>query len=450
MWLIYNDVYEAEIKLDFVTEQFEDTPMGRFILSVRTFVAEMEREKIRERTERGKRERARRGMLPTGSRAMLGYTYNRETGKREIDPATNPALRLAGELVIDGNSLREVCRIVHNELGIKIGDSTLSHVLSNPAIYGKPATYRRDARRDKKSKNKRTWRDESEWVYLPADVTPATFTPEEEQKIKAVLEHNKMVKRKQSRYFYPLRKYLFCSGCGTMIQTTSHHKSNRRAYRHTSTDCAPPKTTWAGLHLEARAWNIIVDYFASFESIRAACEHLANKVGEGRGTDLLELKKIALDERVEATRDRISKLSIAWSRGRLTDEDYEVQAKSAETDLQDSERQLSSAIVQLQSVRQVDEVEFDRVAMIVASGLFEVDTELEDILDYVEGRTILTFDNSGNTYVTPDARNPKGRRAWELRQQVLKALEARIEIWGEDLRLDVGVPVERLMLVTSA
>ena len=58
---------EAEgwgVKFEFVTERFEDTAIGRFILAARAFTAEVEREKIAERTMRGKAERARAGKIP--------------------------------------------------------------------------------------------------------------------------------------------------------------------------------------------------------------------------------------------------------------------------------------------------------------------------------------------------------------------------------------------------
>jgi len=52
------DIEKVGATLEFVTEDFEDTPVGRLILNVRGFAAEVEREKIAERTMRGKLERA--------------------------------------------------------------------------------------------------------------------------------------------------------------------------------------------------------------------------------------------------------------------------------------------------------------------------------------------------------------------------------------------------------
>lgn len=76
---------QAGAQLEFVTEWFEDTAIGRFILASRAFIAEVEREKIAERTMRGKEERARSGKIPQGSARLYGYRYNPASGRREVD-----------------------------------------------------------------------------------------------------------------------------------------------------------------------------------------------------------------------------------------------------------------------------------------------------------------------------------------------------------------------------
>ena len=57
--VLLDDIEKADATLEFVTEDFENTPVGRLILNVRAFAGEVEREKIAERTMRGKLERAR-------------------------------------------------------------------------------------------------------------------------------------------------------------------------------------------------------------------------------------------------------------------------------------------------------------------------------------------------------------------------------------------------------
>src|SRR6266542_3985778 len=84
--VLFDEVQRAGARFEFVTEKFEDTAVGRFILAARAFIAEVEREKIVERTTRGKLERARSGRIPQAfGKGCYGYIYNREIGQREIE-----------------------------------------------------------------------------------------------------------------------------------------------------------------------------------------------------------------------------------------------------------------------------------------------------------------------------------------------------------------------------
>ena len=62
--VILSEAEQAGAQLQFVTEDFEDTASGRFILAARAYVGAVEREKIAERTMRGKTERAKSGKIP--------------------------------------------------------------------------------------------------------------------------------------------------------------------------------------------------------------------------------------------------------------------------------------------------------------------------------------------------------------------------------------------------
>ena len=84
--VLFDEIERANARLEFVTEKFEDSATGRFILAARAFIGEVEREKIAERTMRGKVERARNGKIAQGTgKEMYGYRYIQETGQREID-----------------------------------------------------------------------------------------------------------------------------------------------------------------------------------------------------------------------------------------------------------------------------------------------------------------------------------------------------------------------------
>jgi len=92
---ILDDEWERTgVALLFVTEEFEKTPEGKLIRSVKGFAAELEREKIRERTQRGRLARAQSGRLMPGRRPLYGYRY-RDEGHTAyaIDLDTSPIVR---------------------------------------------------------------------------------------------------------------------------------------------------------------------------------------------------------------------------------------------------------------------------------------------------------------------------------------------------------------------
>ena len=116
--VIFDDAQKSNVSLDFVTEKFEDTAIGRFILAARAFIAEVEREKIAERTMRGKAERARGGRIPQGTgKGCYGYTYNRSTGKREIVPEQAEVVRRIFREVLEGVPIMTITERL-NEDGI--------------------------------------------------------------------------------------------------------------------------------------------------------------------------------------------------------------------------------------------------------------------------------------------------------------------------------------------
>src|SRR5918992_4284147 len=82
--VLLDEAEEAGVALECATEKVEDSPLGKLVMSLRAFAAEVEREKMGERTTRGKIERARTGRMPQAfGRGCYGYTYNPATAQRD-------------------------------------------------------------------------------------------------------------------------------------------------------------------------------------------------------------------------------------------------------------------------------------------------------------------------------------------------------------------------------
>ena len=128
--ILVEEMEDRGVALDFVTEDFEDTAVGQLVRSVKAFAAEFEREKIVERTMRGKRERARSGRLPQGTGAGLyGYRYDPATGRREFDPVEAPVVPRIYERFLATRSIARVSTEL-NEDGIATKQDARWHQLT--------------------------------------------------------------------------------------------------------------------------------------------------------------------------------------------------------------------------------------------------------------------------------------------------------------------------------
>jgi site-specific DNA recombinase len=194
--VLFDEANQSGVKLDFVTEKFEDTAVGRFILAARAFVAEVEREKIVERTQRGKAQRARNGKLPEATgRGIYGYRYDASTGTRTVDARQAAIVREVFESFAAGGS----CNGIASSLNLRgvpaFGGGqwyplTIRRMLLNETYTGRSA-YRRlktEKYRDNRSgkwKVRVVQRDEAEWIEVE-DATPAVVSADLFLRAKAI------------------------------------------------------------------------------------------------------------------------------------------------------------------------------------------------------------------------------------------------------------------------
>ena len=140
--VLFDEVEQAGAKLEFVTEKFEDTAIGRFILAARAFIGEVEREKIAERTMRGKLERARSGRIPQGmGKGTYGYRYNKQSGLRDVDEFQATVVRRIFRRYVETQSFSKVCNEL-TEAGIQSFSGgqwyplTIRRILNNESYGG--------------------------------------------------------------------------------------------------------------------------------------------------------------------------------------------------------------------------------------------------------------------------------------------------------------------------
>ena len=83
--ILRDELDKHHIILESVTEDIDKSPLGEAITYLRGTFAQIEAEKIRERTMRGKLAHVKEGRLPQGTGiGLYGYNWDKATGKRTI------------------------------------------------------------------------------------------------------------------------------------------------------------------------------------------------------------------------------------------------------------------------------------------------------------------------------------------------------------------------------
>lgn len=177
--IVADECERAGVELRFATEEFEKTAIGEFIRGAKTFAAELEREKIHERTMRGKRARVLSGRLSPSSRPLYGYTWADDTRSRyAIDPQTGPVVRRVFEDALAGRTLRNIAHTLTAE-GIPSAKGgawdfvTVRTMLRNPAYQGEAHAFRtRMVPIPGSTKKRKITLPREEWIPLPEGTIP--------------------------------------------------------------------------------------------------------------------------------------------------------------------------------------------------------------------------------------------------------------------------------------
>ena len=211
--ILRDELDKHHVILVSVTEDIDKTPLGEAITYLRGTFSQIEAEKIKERTMRGKKAKALEGKIPHGGFARLyGYFYDKITKKRFIKEMEAYWVRKIFEwLVNEGLStnaityrLRELrAPTKHSQFWNR---SSVMGILKNPAYTGK--TY---AFTFLQGTNKR--KPQSEWIEIPG-ATPASISEELFEAAQAQLKLNNEKAKRNTKQQYLLRGHLFCRQCG--------------------------------------------------------------------------------------------------------------------------------------------------------------------------------------------------------------------------------------------
>jgi site-specific DNA recombinase len=288
--LVTDEIDKAGIELIFIQHQREKTAEGNLFYAIRGAIAEFEKKKILERTQRGKRGKAKQGLLP-GYCNPFGYTMDTEADQLVVNEAEARWVRQIFEWASNADPDERIgqYRIAErlNQLGVPAPRgthwyrSTVAGILRNPLYTGIMKWGQYDhtgihqARRIGAKPSRKVARAPEQVIELPVPVlvSPAVFG--------RVHEFIRVDRHRRSRgRTYLLTGIAYCGLCGAHMQTktTSHRYlvcANRYpGYRDMGVE-RRSLTRPCGLpHIRAQAveeyvWATVCEWLNN----RAACEN---------------------------------------------------------------------------------------------------------------------------------------------------------------------------------
>ena len=203
---------------------FEDTPQGKFMLSIAFGQSKYFVDSLSENTKRGLRQKVRRGEYP--SLAPIGYLNDVRTKTIAVDKKKTKTIKSAFELYVQGNStLQDISDfLAHHGIlsrgGKRIHKDRIKFILSNPFYYG----------------HFRYAGEIHKGIHKPIIAKKLFF------KVQEVLKQRGRPRHKQKNAPQAFCGLLRCGECGMMItaEIQKGHAYYRCTKKHKTINCGQP------------------------------------------------------------------------------------------------------------------------------------------------------------------------------------------------------------------
>ena len=282
--ILQEELEKRHVTLEAVTEDVDNSELGKLISYIRGFASKLEAEKIKERTGRGRKAKARQGKVFTGGYSKIyGYDYikisDANGGRRVINEnEANTVRQMYQWLVNDGLSTTGITdRLRALNIPTKRGNvwmrQTILGILKNPAYTGKTYAFAKEGHR-------RYAKPKEEWIELPG-ITPAIISQELFEAAQKQLQANKAKATRNMKQEYLLRGHIRCRQCGQRYWgsiSTNKQKCKTRRYRCGGMQkmLAPVNQChnriWQADKLEAMVWTELQGYLSDRDLIKNELE----------------------------------------------------------------------------------------------------------------------------------------------------------------------------------
>lgn len=305
--LLTEEFERAGLKIEFVNFDWQDTPEGKLFYSIRGAISEYEKEKIRERTTRGRKQKAKMGLLASHPHTY-GYRFDPVTDTLSIVPDQAEVVRTifswCAEERIGARSIanRLIAMGVPPARSDRWWPGSVRRILLNSTYVGVHYQMRYDFTGVHKNKYRAYQtkvqikeRPKEEWI--PVQV-PAIITPELWASVQDYMVNANRIWRSRTRTHHLLTGLTRCALCGKPMSGTSsrgfrYYRCVGYMYRPAGTPtCGQPMRKAA--EVEDQVWAEVCRWFDEEGYLRRLVE------GEQSGKDAVVQAEAELAETEKA------------------------------------------------------------------------------------------------------------------------------------------------------
>jgi len=340
--LLMEEFKRKGVDVIFLKSPKATTPEEELMLQLQGMLAEYERAQIVERSRRGKKHQAKRGVINTLSHAPYGYRYVK---KSEHSNALYEIIEEKAEIVRqiyqaytrEGISLDKIAkRLNEGEVATSRGKSkwgprTIHRILKNPAYMGQAAFGRNSQTMDTQGVQRRRWRGKyargviyrerpkEEWISIPV---PAIVTIEEFNLAQERFKKNQHLSKRSTKYPTLLQSILVCALCGYSINRISGPSKGKRIFYY-QCSCAQrwrkPNRVCSNRpirqdYLDDLVWNKVVELLENPDVIR---EEIDRRVQQAQQSNPVQARKESLVKEQIRIRNGMDRLLDAYQEGLL-------------------------------------------------------------------------------------------------------------------------------------
>lgn len=232
--LVTEEIEKSGANLLFVSVTFEHSPEGKLFYSIRGAISAYEKEKIKERSLRGKRGKASQGKIIADAKPF-GYSFDKKISNYQVNEAEAEIVRqMYRWLVEERVGTATICKRL-NEMGIPSPRlkkpwivSAVYRLLTNPIYKGTHVAMRYQYEKVGQNKRIKSKRPESEWIEIPVPhiVDADTWLTAQNQ-----LKENKSLSKRNLKHEQLLNGLVYCGRCGRKMTIAYAGKStNPKCY----------------------------------------------------------------------------------------------------------------------------------------------------------------------------------------------------------------------------